>query len=99
MRRSVKLGSNVYVPNPQRFVSDCVSITGNVVQVVKREYGDYCVLDGYVAKIGGGSPISVAFPIEDLGVRIGTPVSKISTRPGQPGYDQWLRICRSWGHP
>jgi hypothetical protein len=31
--------------------------------------------------------------------RLGTPISEISTQPGQPGYAEWLRISRSWGHP
>ena len=29
--------------------------------------------------------------------RLGTPISKISTQPGLPGYEEWLRISRSWG--
>lgn len=29
---------------------------------------------------------------------LGTPISEISTQPGTPGYAEWLRICRSWGH-
>lgn len=27
-----------------------------------------------------------------------TPISEISTQPGQPGYNEWLRISKSWGH-
>lgn len=29
----------------------------------------------------------------------GTPISQISGRPGHDGYDEWLRISASWGHP
>jgi hypothetical protein len=29
---------------------------------------------------------------------LGTPLSQISTQPGQPGYEEWLRISRSWGY-
>jgi len=29
--------------------------------------------------------------------RLGTPISEISTQPGKPGYEEWLRISRSWG--
>ena len=30
--------------------------------------------------------------------RLGTPISQIATQPGQPGYEEWLRISRSWGY-
>ena len=29
--------------------------------------------------------------------QIGTPLSRLSARPGEPGYREWLRISRSWG--
>jgi hypothetical protein len=29
---------------------------------------------------------------------IGTPISEISGRPGHPGYDEFCRIAKSWGH-
>ena len=29
---------------------------------------------------------------------IGTPLSELSGRPGHPGYDEFCRIARSWGH-
>lgn len=29
---------------------------------------------------------------------MGTPMSQISTQPGQRGYEEWLRISRSWGY-
>lgn len=30
--------------------------------------------------------------------RVGTPISQLSGRPGQPGYDEFCRIARSWGY-
>lgn len=30
---------------------------------------------------------------------IGTPLSQLSGRPGEPGYDEFCRIARSWGYP
>lgn len=30
--------------------------------------------------------------------QIGTPISKISGRPGHKGYDEFVRIARSWGY-
>lgn len=29
---------------------------------------------------------------------LGSPFSEISTQPGTKGYDNWVRISRSWGH-
>jgi len=28
---------------------------------------------------------------------LGTPISQLSGRPGEPGYDEFCRIARSWG--
>ena len=28
----------------------------------------------------------------------GTPLSKLSGRPGEPGYEEFCRIARSWGY-
>lgn len=98
MARKVLKGSNVYVRNPQRFVPDCVSITGNVTHILQRKGVKWAIVDGYVAKMGDGHPIEVAFVTEELGIRIGTPISQISTQPGTPGYAEWCRISRSWGH-
>ena len=29
---------------------------------------------------------------------LGTPISELSGRPGEPGYAEFCRIARSWGH-
>lgn len=29
---------------------------------------------------------------------LGTPLSKLSGRPGEPGYDEFCRIAKSWGY-
>jgi hypothetical protein len=29
---------------------------------------------------------------------LGTPLSELSGRPGEPGYDEFKRIAKSWGH-
>ncbi len=29
---------------------------------------------------------------------LGTPISKLSGRPGEPGYEEFCRIARSWGY-
>lgn len=30
--------------------------------------------------------------------QFGTPISQLSGRPGEPGYGEFCRIARSWGH-
>jgi hypothetical protein len=30
--------------------------------------------------------------------QFGTPISQLSGRPGHPGYEEFCRIARSWGH-
>ena len=95
----ISKGSNVYIRSPQSVVADCVSITGDVVSIVKRPTSTWAVVSGYVAKMGSGHPIEAAFRLEDLGVRIGTPISQLSGRPGHPGYDRFKTIAASWGYP
>lgn len=29
---------------------------------------------------------------------IGTPLSQLSGRPGEPGYEEFCRVAKSWGH-
>lgn len=29
---------------------------------------------------------------------LGTPISQLSGRPGEPGYEEFCRIARSWGY-
>ena len=40
--------------------------------------------------------IQISF--RDPGRQLGTPLSELSTRPGEKGYEEWCRICRSWGY-
>lgn len=30
--------------------------------------------------------------------KIGTPISQLSGRPGEPGYEEFVRIAKSWGY-
>lgn len=30
--------------------------------------------------------------------KIGTPISQISGRPGHPGYEEFVRIAKTWGY-
>lgn len=43
----------------------------------------------------GDVPISFA---RAPGEPLGTPASQLSGRPGEPGWEEWKRIARSWGY-
>lgn len=62
-------------------------------------YCDACDLpvgdDGYREPLEGDVGISPA--PRDPGRPLGTPISQLSGRPGQPGYAEFVRITKSWG--
>lgn len=37
-------------------------------------------------------------PPRDPSAPIGTPISELSGRPGEPGYAEFCRIAKTWGH-
>ena len=51
-----------------------------------------------------GSEFSAPYKIDCPGCnpagpkKYGTPISELSGRPGEPGYAEFCRIARSWGH-
>jgi hypothetical protein len=96
--REPEIGESVYFKEPQSFVSDCVSITGELIDIIEQSGKLYGIVNGYVAKYGEGYEIEVMVPFSNLGLRIGTPVSKLSVIPGTPGYAEWCRISNSWGY-
>ncbi|WP_291208936.1 hypothetical protein [Hyphomonas sp.] len=70
------------------------------VGIVGGYYCDACDLpvdrDAY-EPMEGDVPIMTAR--EARGDRpLGTPISKLSGRPGEPGFAEFCRIARSWGH-
>lgn len=40
----------------------------------------------------------VEFHHRDPTQPIGTPISQLSSRPGEPGYAEFVRIAKSWGY-
>ena len=92
-----KKGDDVYVKNPQRFIPNCTCIVGYVTATHKG--GRWLTIDASVGRMGGGYDAPVTMRTEECGIRLGTRISQISTQPGTPGYSEWLRISRSWGHP
>ncbi len=96
--KKIRKGDNIYVESPQQCVPDCCSITGDVIEAIKRPGETWFVVDAYVAKMGGGYPVVVAFRQRDLGIRTGTPISQLCGRPGYPGYARFKQIASSWGY-
>jgi hypothetical protein len=94
-----EIGDDLYVRSPQRFIKTCTCIVGEVVRISKTMPPIYTIR-AYVGEVGvRHEPKLMGFKAVDLGRRLGTPISKISGRPGAPGYSEWLRISGSWGHP
>lgn len=99
MRVSFAVGDDVYVREPQRFVPDCTCIVGPVTGRRETSDGTLYLLRGSVGRMGGGAPdVELELCAADIGHRIGTPISRLSGRPGHPGYDEFVRIARSWGY-
>jgi hypothetical protein len=97
----LRVGDEVYVREPQRFEPGCISITGPITAIK----GERATLAAYVCRpwvqgVGSGSGEKVVtVPLREVGRRIGTPISRLSGRPGTDGYVAFARIARSWGYP
>ncbi len=98
MERRIRKGDDVYVKNPQRFTPGCTCIVGYVLEVHDRKGQRWLTIEGDTGRMGGGYTAPVTILDEECGIRGGTRISKSSTQPGTPGYAEWLRISRSWGH-
>jgi hypothetical protein len=90
---SLKVGDDVYVKQPQRFSPGCTCIVGPIQQIS----GDRYLIAASIGRVGGGFEAVMNFDCSDIARRLGTPLSQIATQPHQKGYDEWLRISRSWG--
>lgn len=92
------VGQDVFVCRPQAFVADAASITG-IIQAVERGRDRWIYrIRAYVAKFGGGYWIDLAYGEGDIGLRLGTPLSQLSGRPGFPGYERFKAIASSYGY-
>ncbi len=89
------IGVDVYVREPTRFIPDCTCIVGPIIAI---DTNDVITIKASVGRIGGGYDSQLVLHIREVGRRLGTPLSQLSSRPGEPGYDEWLRISRSWGY-
>ena len=93
-----EIGDDLFVRSPQRFIRNCTCIVGEVVKVTPLDPPIYTI-KAYVGEVGvQHEPRLMGFREQDLGIRSGTPISKVSGRPGTPGYAEWKRISSSWGY-
>lgn len=91
------IGDDIYVIEPQRYIPECTCIVGPIRSIE----GDDCVIAASVGRLpenGGCTEQELQIPVKSIAPRIGTPLSKISGRPGQPGYGEFVRIAKSWGY-
>lgn len=58
------------------------------IGIAEQEAGAYEPMD---------DDVQISFA-RDPGNPIGTPASELSGRPGHPGFEEFKRIARSWGH-
>ena len=98
--RKFAIGDDLFVRDPSRFEPDAVSITGRVVSLhtSRKDGSPTYSIEAYVAKVGGGFPQPSIFREQDLGLRLGTPFSQLSGRPGHDGFDTFRSIAASWGY-
>lgn len=93
-----KVGDDLFVREPNRFIADCTCIVGPVTEVVPFDGGTAYRIAASVGRVGGGYDREFTAQEQDFGLRLGTPLSQLSGRPGHPGYDEFKRIAASWGY-
>ncbi len=47
---------------------------------------------------GYRDPMDVGIPPIQRDAPLGTPISQVSGRPGEPGFAEFCRIAKSWGY-
>lgn len=97
-----QVGDDLFVRDPARFIEGVTCITGEVQSVSQGSAGWAYTLAAHIGKVGGWTNPpegqALRFSEADLGLRLGTPISQLSGRPGHRGYDQFKEIAASWGH-
>lgn len=90
-----KVGDDVFVYEPARFVPDVLSITGAVLSIAHDMVTiSACQCFTYPRPYAYDE---IIVPINQIGHRIGTPLSQLSGRPGHAGYDRFCAIAESYG--
>jgi|GEM_PF-5404255 len=96
MKKTFEIGDEVYVRDPGRFVEGATCIVGTIATIT-RDCDDQWVYWLF----NEGNPATfdlMRFQAADLGKRIGTPLSQLGSQPGQPGWEKFCAIARSWGY-
>ncbi len=100
-----KVGDEVCTHSSWRYIPGSHSIIGHVREIRWTAEG---FRYRFTANVGGPwSPVG-PFPCSGIEVDVlecdlhhrvgGTPLSQLSGRPGHPGYAEFCRIAKSWGH-
>lgn len=92
------LGDDVYVRDPERFIEGATCIVGTISAVLE----DSATGEQLFGLVNEGHPATgevMMFRASELGIRGGIPINQLSGRPGEPGWEKWCKIARSWGYP
>lgn len=101
----IDIGCSVFVHNPAKFIPGAECIIGDVLSCEWHDGAEWYTLANVYsrpdlpdAEDSPRLPV-MTFAYRDIAVRGGTPISKLSGRPGHPGYGEFVRIANSWGYP
>jgi hypothetical protein len=95
------VGDDVFVRDPQRYVGNCTCIVGSIERIVPLGSSFKYEFRAEIGRMGGGAkPRDVSIHEVDIGLNnLGTPISQLSGRPGEPGFERFRQIGESWGYP
>lgn len=86
-------------PKCEADISDSYEPDDSSVGIIGGYYCDACDLavddEGYQPM---DDDVVIAPAPRDPDKPLGTPLSELSGRPGHPGYAEFCRIAKSWGH-
>lgn len=91
----------VHCPKCNADISDSYEEDDFSVGIVGGYYCNACDCAYGFGEVSGHEPRDgdvVIGPLHDRSKPLGTPLSKLSTRPGEEGYAEWIRISKSWGY-
>jgi hypothetical protein len=90
----------IHCPKCDADISDSYQDDEPDVGVIGGWYCDACDVGYGESELGddddhGGLPPA---PPREASLPIGTKLSDLSGRPGHPGYEAWVRLCKSYGY-
>lgn len=95
-----QIGDDLYVRDPSRFEPGSTCITGRVSAIGESRHRNGVVyhLDAYIGRPGGGFQQPSVFAEKDVGLRLGIPISQLSGRVNEAGYEAFKQVAASWGY-